>query len=316
MQLNRYDLRKVALCVLFICSLVVIMVMGSRAQADGETTEDVLAAQETLIVLQNEIQAEAEAIESRDNKIALYLNYVQLTGVCAELDGDRVIAPVVLFAEAMCDCAISYTGETLTIKTDDVDFVARVGKDYVEVNGRYLYVEGGVTLREDGHFWMSIENLGRIFGCDYTFDADSKAAYLELTDNYIDPTEKYYNDKDLYWLSRIIYAESRGEPFVGKLAVGTVVMNRVASTNHPNTIYGVIFAPGQFTPAESGMVYRAPDEECTIAAKIVLDGYRFSENILFFHSIVGYHYLFRDFVETETEMVIGNHYFYTYYDRR
>ena len=50
-----------------------------------------------------------------------------------------------------------------------------------------------------------------------------------------------YSENDLYWLSRIIEAEASGESFSGKIAVGNCVLNRVKSSEFPNTIYDVIF---------------------------------------------------------------------------
>lgn len=312
MQPNRYDLRKVALSVLFICSLVAIMFMGSRANADGETGEDALIASSESSQLHSEIAREAEAIETRDTKIAVYLNYVPLTGISAEYDGETLTAPLVLFSEAMCDCTVSYNDSILTIKAEGVELEASVGREYVIANNRYLYVPGGVKLHEDGHITAPVELLSEIFGCEYTFDAESKSLYISRTGSFIEQGEGY-NQKDLYWLSRIINAESRGESFYGKLAVGTVVMNRVASSRFHNTIYGVVFAPGQFTPAGSGMINMAPTEESVLAAKVVLDGYRVNENILFFHAINGSDPYYVNFEDTDTEITIGNHYFHTYY---
>ncbi|MBQ2862658.1 MAG: cell wall hydrolase [Clostridia bacterium] len=307
-------LRRVALIVLFISSLVAIMVMGSRAQADGDTSEDAVIAEKQVSQLTEQITAEAQAIETRDNKIALYSNYLQLTGLVAEYDGDDVVVPVVLFSEAMSDCTVSYTKKTVEIKAEGLTIEASVGEKYIVANNKYIYVEGGVVLREDGHIWTSIDVMSKIFGCEYSFDAESKSVHLTLTGEYIS-AEKSYTSKDLYWLARIINAESRGESFVGKLAVGTVVMNRVASSRYPNSVYGVIFDRGQFTPAESGSVYMTPLEDCVTAARIVLDGYRISDSILFFHSIRNPKN-YASFVNTEQEMVIGNHYFYTDYSRR
>ena len=286
MQPTRYDLRKVALSVLFICSLVAIMFMGSRTNADGETSEDAQTRATEYALLHSEIAREAEAIETRDNKITLYLNYVQLTGISAEYDGQKLTAPVVLFSEAMCDCTVSFTEDTLTISAEGIQLEATVGRQYVIANNRYLYAPGAVTLDEDGQIRADVELLSEIFGCEYNFDYESRSLYITRTGKLIEQGEGY-NQKDLYWLSRIINAESRGESFYGKLAVGTVVMNRVASSRFHNTVYGVIFAPGQFTPAESGMINLYPTEDSVLAAKIVLDGYRVNENILFFHAVNG-----------------------------
>lgn len=97
--------------------------------------------------------------------------------------------------------------------------------------------------------------------------------------------EGSYTAEDLYWLSRIISAESQGEPLEGKLAVGTVVMNRVASPEFPDTIYGVIFDSKwgiQFTPVANGAIYWEPTRESEEAARMVLEGARAAGNSLYF----------------------------------
>jgi len=84
-----------------------------------------------------------------------------------------------------------------------------------------------------------------------------------------------YNARDLYWLSRVIYAESGAEPLEGQSAVGNVVLNRVASEEFPNTVPAVVFDRKdgvQFEPVENGTVYRAPTAKSTEAAIRVLEG--------------------------------------------
>lgn len=91
-----------------------------------------------------------------------------------------------------------------------------------------------------------------------------------------------YTEEDLLWLARIIHAEARGESMECKIAVGTVVLNRVASSRHPDTIYGVIFQKNQFTPASSGAIYNNPSEESYEAARRCLAGERTDTRILYF----------------------------------
>ena len=84
-----------------------------------------------------------------------------------------------------------------------------------------------------------------------------------------------YDAESLYWLSRIISAESGGEPREGQIAVGNVVLNRVADEEFPDTIPEVIFdrVDGvQFEPVENGTVYNAPTALAMDSAKRVLDG--------------------------------------------
>ncbi len=316
MQPKNGILRKVVLCVLFISSVIAICVMSMNAQADGiqnltDTSEYISEANS----LELEVQADAEAAEDREDKIDLYIDFVQVRGVTTELDGEEVYAPVRFFSEAMLDCRVIYSQSSgkLSVTAPGLDFEAVCGNSYVVANGRYLFVEEGVALREDGQIWLPISMLAKIFGCEYKLDLDSKAVYLAPTGEFLEHGDTYYNEKDLYWLSRIINAEARGESLLGQVAVGTVVLNRVAHPRYPNTVYGVIFDGAQFSPAVSGTIYKAPLEKCVISAKIVLEGYRVSESILYFHSIRSSKY--DNFVNTETEMVIDNQFYYTYYKR-
>lgn len=74
-------------------------------------------------------------------------------------------------------------------------------------------------------------------------------------------------------LAKIVYGESRGEPFKGQVAVAAVILNRVKSPKFPNTIKGVIFQPGAFTAIVDGQAYLTPDETAYKAVKAALDGW-------------------------------------------
>ena len=96
-----------------------------------------------------------------------------------------------------------------------------------------------------------------------------------------------YDAADLYWLSRIICAESGAEPMAGQIAVGNVVLNRMASREFPNTIPAVIFDrvdAVQFEPVENGTVYKAPTVKSVEAAKRVLDGENAVGRALYFYA--------------------------------
>ncbi len=81
---------------------------------------------------------------------------------------------------------------------------------------------------------------------------------------------------DTRLLAALIFCEAGIETYNGKLAVGAVVMNRVRSAAYPNTISGVIFASGQFTPAMNGKVARVYGgdipESCWEAARAAING--------------------------------------------
>lgn len=95
---------------------------------------------------------------------------------------------------------------------------------------------------------------------------------------------------DLVLLATIIYCEAGGEPYEGKLAVGSVVMNRVHSSRFPNSVSSVIYQSGQFTPVSSGRYAVAlasgVPQSCYDAAQEVLNG-NITGNWLFFRTING-----------------------------
>lgn len=81
-----------------------------------------------------------------------------------------------------------------------------------------------------------------------------------------------YSNEDLFWLSRIISAEAKGENMEGQIAVGAVVLNRVHHPRFPKTIKEVVFANGQFDPVRDGTIYQEPVPSAVEAAKRVLQG--------------------------------------------
>ena len=92
---------------------------------------------------------------------------------------------------------------------------------------------------------------------------------------------------DLYWLSRIISAESQGESLTGQIAVGNVVLNRVKSAEFPNSIPAVIFDRKhdvQFTPVSNGTVYLPPTAQSVEAAKRALSGESTAGGAMYFYA--------------------------------
>ncbi|MDO4825774.1 MAG: cell wall hydrolase, partial [Bacillota bacterium] len=116
-----------------------------------------------------------------------------------------------------------------------------------------------------------------------------------------------YPEEDLYWLSRAIYSESGNQPMAGRIAVGTVILNRVADPAFPDTIKDVVFAPRQFSPVANGTIYHAPDERSVVAAKLCLDGVREAEPCLYFNVTTMYSWADRSRTYYCT---IGGHNFY------
>lgn len=81
------------------------------------------------------------------------------------------------------------------------------------------------------------------------------------------------NATNLNLLSRLVYAEARGEPYKGQVAVAAVVLNRVSNPNFPNTISGVIYQSGAFDVVSDGQINLTPNSTAKKAAQDALNGW-------------------------------------------
>ncbi len=163
------------------------------------------------------------------------------------------------------------------------DFTAAEGEIYVEARGRIL---GGSENRVvDGELYVPIRSIAKIAGLELIWHAETSSISLSSGGETLVPGDDFYDSEELYWLSRIIMAESGGEPFEGKVLVGNVVLNRVSSSEFPSTVFDVIFDAKygvQFSPTVNGMIYREPSSDSLNAAKLALEGYSLSREALYF----------------------------------
>ena len=81
------------------------------------------------------------------------------------------------------------------------------------------------------------------------------------------------SDSEIYALARLVHAEARGEPYLGKVAVAAVVLNRVRSASFPNTISGVIYQAGAFDSVADGQINLPPDNDSLRAARDAMNGW-------------------------------------------
>lgn len=87
---------------------------------------------------------------------------------------------------------------------------------------------------------------------------------------------------DIALLARLIHAEAGAEPYVGKVAVGGVVLNRLQSSKFPQTIAGVVYQPRAFESVSNGIINRSPSKESLKAARDALNGWDPSGGALYF----------------------------------
>lgn len=79
------------------------------------------------------------------------------------------------------------------------------------------------------------------------------------------------SSSDLNLLSRLVYGEARGEQYIGQVAVAAVVLNRVKSSNFPNTVAGVIYQSGAFDVVSDGQINLTPNSTAKSAAQDALN---------------------------------------------
>ena len=200
--------------------------------------------------------------------------------------GDTYV-PLFRFSAWLGRFQYSYDYKTKTAKIDGENLAisATEGKLYIEANGRYFYTSGEIML-DNGEMYVPIRPIVKALN-SYIYYDDKAGQYVVSSGDsrLLKSGDQFYRSDEVLWLARIIHAEAQGEPIKGKIAVGNVILNRVRSSQFPNTIYSVIFDKKygvQFTPTSNGTIYAAPTEESIIAAKICLEGYTVSEGILYF----------------------------------
>jgi N-acetylmuramoyl-L-alanine amidase len=209
-------------------------------------------------------------------------------------------------ADLVCD-----DGSTCCVAGDGFEFASSVGDVYFTVNGRCFFCGGGVSF-DFGCVSVPLEPLISAFGLDLSLKEGDFFVLGEASE--IERAEEYYPADDLYWLSRIISCESMSESILGKIAVGNVVMNRVASDEFPGDVKGVVFDSRygvvQFSPVAGGNIYKEPDSESVVAAKLCLEGVSLSGEILYFMNPA---LATTDWISENREavMTIGNHTFYS-----
>ena len=116
-----------------------------------------------------------------------------------------------------------------------------------------------------------------------------------------------YSSSDVYLLARTIYAEGRGEPYTGQVAIGAVVLNRVRDNAFPNTISGVIYQKHAFTAVSDGQINLTPNDTAMKAARDAINGWDPTGGALYYYNpaVATSAWIF----DRQTVTVIGKHIF-------
>lgn len=206
------------------------------------------------------------------------------------------------------NCTWDASSNTATVKSSNLSLTAVGGQLYLEANGRYLYIEEGLQVL-DGDLLLPLAVLTRAFDASLSWHEEARVISVVTGSGGIVSGAEFYNSDDLFWLSRVIFAESGNQPLEGQMGVAMVVYNRIADSWYPDTILGVLSQKNQFTTYKNGaLANRTPNASSIIAAKLVMDGGIVKEiaHATHFDSISGSWASYN----LKTIMVIGGHTFY------
>ncbi|VYU17627.1 cell wall hydrolase [Clostridium tertium] len=123
----------------------------------------------------------------------------------------------------------------------------------------------------------------------------------------------YLTEEDLKLMAEIVYAESKGEPYEGKVAVASVILNRVLSPGFPNTIQEVILQPNAFSCVVNGEINVTPTEECYSAVYDAIKGNDPTNEALFFYNPSIATCSWMQDVQKTNSKTIGQHLFFNTY---
>ncbi len=161
-----------------------------------------------------------------------------------------------------------------------------IGEKYAYVNGEKKIMPEKATIR-NGRTMVPVRFFAEASDAEVLWDNTLHSVKIIKEGIYV-PTNyraNNYTAEDVLWLSRIVHAESQGEPLNGQIAVANVVLNRVKDGNYPNTIYGVIFDRNygvQFQPVANGAIYNTPSKKSVSAAKRAVYGENYAGECLYF----------------------------------
>ena len=309
-----------------LCGFALLLLMG--AAEEPVQAELVLAQEESAAVsdsetletdntIQFEVNGEAQSDEAAQPAVTTD-ELVLIDGQPAPIEIGRIqgngttYVSLAGMAKALDESAIvAWDGSTgtVTVTTEKLTMTARLGDYYVIANGRYLYVAERVG-QHNGTVMVPMNVVTKAFDASLNWDATAGKIVVQRGSGALAHGDNFYNQDDLFWLSRVIFAESGNQPLEGKMAVGNVVLNRVANPIFPGTIHGVLAQKNQFSTYKGGkLANRIPNEGSVIAAKLVLDGGVVEEvkNALWFDAMCSNSWAAR---HKACLVVIGGHKFY------
>jgi len=158
------------------------------------------------------------------------------------------------------------------------------GEEVISIQ-KALKQKGYYSGSIDGIFGTATRNAVKNFQRDNGLTVDGIAGKQTLAKLNISSTgNNGYSTADYNLLARLISAEARGESYIGQVAVGAVVLNRVEHPSFPNSVSGVIYQNGAFTCLNDGQFYNTVSDSAYKAARDALNGYDPSGGAIYYYN--------------------------------
>lgn len=262
---------------------------GGGIEAARSARDDVIPHSEYIDQRSGKIEYTLPGITSRHlwqlSKKSVIVNGRTLSEPAVVMNGVTYL-PLRAFANSLGQAKVSYnkSTRTATLEMNGLYLTSTDGGFVTYANDRPLFSFSPNVLMSNGRMYVPASALTKALGVVITSNTNNT---LTVAGSYSPLTHasKFYREDEVFWLSRIITAESSGESLLGQIAVGDVILNRVKSSQYPNTIWGVIFDKKygvQFSPVLDGRIYNTPTYTSTLAAKICLEGTSLSDDAIFF----------------------------------
>ena len=251
------------------------------------------------ILLTSEFQVAAACPQSEAQAMETISYELDITPLAATWEQIPEIAGVAVTTQDWYGKALANTDSTVDV--------------YNEANGAVIgkmYKNTVVTVEEEGAEWCKISS-GEVTGYARTetlLFGNAAVQRAEITcasgtqeAQTMEQLNAQQRQSDVALLAALIFCEAGNQPYEGKVAVGAVVMNRIKSGRFPNTLEGVVYQRGQFTPAMTGKLARVlasgrVPSSCYDAAMDAINGSNPVGGALFFNTRRG-------------SFKLGDHYF-------
>lgn len=189
----------------------------------------------------------------------------------------RVFIILLTLAMLLSVCGVSAAGlSKIGSRSEEVRAVQQALKE----KGYYNYTVDGIFGTRTRYAVISFQK-------DNGLDPDGIAGEKTLKAlGVYSGSDSYggYSSSDYDLLARIISAEARGESYLGQVAVGAVILNRIEHPSFPDTISGVIYQKGAFSCLNDGQFYESVADSAYSAARDAINGLDPSGGAIYYYN--------------------------------